>query len=154
MGPISFQLFGGLLDYDDIDDNGGRFGGKIGYELPVTGFSVGPFVGAEYSSLSTGEGAEELSLSLLTIPVGIGVGTTLPVGPTAEVALYAQPAYLYMQPGLEMGGVDADLDSESEFGAEAGARLGFGRFLLGGSVEFTTVEDSDAVFSITAGLRF
>lgn len=153
MGPISFQLFGGLWDIDDVDDNGGRFGGRIGYELPVTGFSVGPFVGAEYTSFSAGEGDAEVSTSLLTIPVGIGVGTTLPVGPTADVVLFAQPAYYYMKADFEAAGEEFD-DSSSEFGAKAGARLGFGRFLVGGSVEFTTVEDSDAVFALTAGLRF
>lgn len=153
LGPISFQLFGGLLDIDDIDDNGGRFGGRIGYELPVTGFSVGPFAGVEYMSFSTGEGEAELSTSAFQIPIGVGIGTTLPVGPTADVALYAQPAYYYISSSVEMLGEEFD-DSASEFGAEAGARLGFGRFLLGGSVEFTTVEDSDAVFSLTAGVRF
>ncbi|HEU5208248.1 MAG TPA: hypothetical protein VFU06_02450 [Longimicrobiales bacterium] len=153
MGPISFQLFGGLWDIDDVEDNGGRFGGKLGYELPVTGFSVGPFVGAEYTTFSAGEGDEEVSTSLLTIPVGIGIGTTLAVGPTADVALFAQPAYYYMKADVEMLGAEFD-ESTNEFGAEAGARLGFGRFLVGGSVEFTTVEDSDAVFSLTAGVRF
>ena len=154
MGPISFQLFGGLWDIDDFDDNGGRFGGRLGYELPVTGFSVGPFAGAEYTTISTGEGATEEKVSLLIVPVGIGLGTTLAVGPTADVALYAQPAYYYMKPSAEVGGVDIDLDSQNECGAEAGARLGFNRFLVGASVEFTTVEDSDAVFSLTAGVRF
>src|SRR5690606_3453307 len=102
-GPISFQLFGGLWDIDDVDDNGGRFGGKVGYELPVTGFSVGPFVGVEYSTISAGEGELEAKTSLLTVPVGIGVGTTLPVGSTADVAIYAQPAYYYLKPSLEIG---------------------------------------------------
>lgn len=154
LGPISFQLFGGLWDIDDVDDNGARFGGKVGYELPVASVSVGPFVGAEYATISSGEGVDEVKASLLTIPVGLGIGTTLPVGSTADVALYAQPAYYYMKPELEIGGQEFDADSQNEFGAEAGARLGFGRFLVGGSVEFTTVEDSDAVFSLTAGLRF
>ena len=153
LGPISFQLFGGLWDIDEVDDNGGRFGGRLGYELPVSGFSVGPFAGAEYTTISTGEGADEVSSSLLTIPVGIGIGAMLPLGPTADVALYAQPAYYYMSMNMEVAGVEFD-DSQSEFGAEAGARLGFSRFLVGASVEFTTVEDSDAVFSVTAGVRF
>ncbi|MHB1168037.1 MAG: hypothetical protein ACYC28_01985 [Longimicrobiales bacterium] len=153
LGPISFQVFGGLLDIDDIDDNGGRFGGRVGYELPVTGFSVGPFAGVEYMAFSTGEGDAEVSTSAFQIPIGVGIGTILPVGPTADVALYAQPAYYYISSSVEMLGEEFD-DSASEFGAEAGARLGFGRFLLGGSVEFTTVEDSDAVFSLTAGVRF
>lgn len=153
LGPISFQLFGGLWDFDDVDDNGARFGGKIGYALPVAAVSIGPVVGAEYSTISVGEGATEESSSLLVIPVGVGVGANLPLTPAADVVLYAQPAYYYMRTEFEDALGEGD-DSVNEFGAEAGARIGVGRFVAGGSVEITTAEGSDAVFALTAGLRF
>ncbi len=153
LGPISFQLFGGLLDIDEVEDNGARFGGKLGYALPVAALSIGAFAGAEYTTLSVGEGVTESSTSELIVPIGVGIGALLSAGPVADIVLYAQPAYYYMRMDIETPTGDFD-DSVNELSAEAGARAGFGRFLVGGSVEFTTLEDSDAIFALTAGLRF
>ncbi len=153
LGPIAFELFGGLVDFDDIEDNGATFGGKVAYELGLANVSVCPLVGADYTTISAEEAGVEASVSTLVVPVGVGVGVALPAGGLGDVVLYAQPSYLYMRFSAEEGDEDFS-DSTNEFGAEAGATLGLGRFLVGGSVFFTTVEESDAVFSLTAGLRF
>lgn len=153
IGPIAFELFGGLVDFDDVDDNGATFGGKAAYELGIAAASICPLVGVDYTTFSAGEGASEVELNTLVVPIGIGIGTTLPVGTAADVALYAQPAFLYINSSATIAGEEFD-ESENEFGADVGARLGFGRFLVGGSVNFTTIEDSDAVFALTAGVRF
>lgn len=157
LGPIAFELFGGIVDFEDSEETGATFGGKVGYELGLAGASVCPLVGADYTTVSDDADGVESSVNLLVVPIGIGVGTTLPVGTMGDIALYAQPAFLWMRSSVEStgGAIEIDeSDSTNEFGAEAGAVLGIGRFLLGGSVNFTTLEDSDAVFALTAGVRF
>lgn len=153
IGPIAFELFAGLVDFDDIDDNGATFGGKAGYELGLATMSVCPLVGVDYTTFSSEDTEGDFEITSLVIPIGIGIGTTLPVGPVADVAIYAQPAFLYVKNTLTMLGEEFD-DSENAFGADVGARLGWGRFLVGGSVNFTSIEDSDPVFALTAGVRF
>lgn len=154
LGPIAFELFGGILDFEDSEENGATFGGKVGYELGLAAASVCPIVGADYTTVSEDDTElGDVSVNSLVVPIGIGVGTTLPLGTSADVALYAQPAFLWIRNSVEIAGA-SESDSMNEFGAEAGAMLGFGRFLVGGSVNFNTIENSDAVFALTGGVRF
>lgn len=161
-GPFSFELNAGLIDLDDVEDNGASFGGKLAYEVPaVTQVSICPLAGGQFSTLTAEETAGgvtfEADATSLVIPVGIGVGKTLPLGTTSSFTVYAQPQYLHIRSSLEAsaGGVTIDEETtDNQFGIDAGARVGFGRLLVGGAVNWATIEDYDPVFSVTAGVTF
>lgn len=161
-GPLSFELNAGLIDIDEVEDNGVSFGGKLAYELPgLTQASICPLAGGQYSTLTAEETAGgvtfEADASSLVIPIGIGVGKTLPLGTTSSFTLYAQPQYLHIRSSIDANVGDIEFEEEetgNEFGIDAGARLGLGRFLVGGAVNWATIEEYDPVFSVTAGLTF
>lgn len=149
LGPISFQLFGGLLVPEGDASNAGRFGGKLGYALPFNAASLGIVAGVEYQSMDFEILGEEFSMSQTIIPVGVGIGVDVPLSPTADAVLYAQPALMHIRASLE-----GESDSTNEFGIDAGAKVGVSRFVLGGSLRWINLDGADAVFALTAGIRF
>lgn len=155
-GPLSLEAGYQYIDIDDVDTNGNSFFGRGAWELPVTSVSLCPFAGVGYSEASEDFGEVEASVSLLTVPVGIGVGKRFSASPTLFVDLFAQPQLLWMRADFEVegdgGGEFGVDDSQTEFGASIGANLGTSRFYVGGGVNFTTVEDSDPTFDLRVGI--
>lgn len=155
-GPLSLEAGYQYIDIDEVDTNGNSFFGRGAWELPVASVSLCPFAGVGYSDASEDFGEVEASVSLLTVPVGIGVGKRFAASPSLFVDLFAQPQFVWMRADFELegnGGGEIGVDeSETEFGVSIGANLGTSRFYVGGGVNFTTVEDSDAVFDLRVGI--
>lgn len=162
IGPFSFELNAGLIDIDEIDDRGTSFGGRLAYELQgMRRLSICPFGGAQYSALTASQPVGPLTLeaeaSSLVIPIGVGLGTRLPLGASSMLTVFAQPQYLHVRTSFEESDGVADLEEEhigNEAGIEAGLRLSFGRLLAGGAMNWTTIDGADPVFSVTFGATF
>lgn len=88
-------------------------------------------------------------LSMVSIPLGIGVGTAFEIGQgTALLAPYASPSIVFAKAEVE----DVESDWENDFGITAGANLVVSNLIFGGS--FTKVGDADGTFGVQAGLIF
>lgn len=151
-GPLSF--FGGLTVADGGagGDDTDIYGAGLAFELPSVGASLGtgvsacPVASIAFTSNEFGDA--------YAIPVGFGVGTNLGAGTGLTVSPYIIPQVIFSQ-----FNVDEDFEalledqSDTNFGLEGGALLGFGTFWLGGTVDYVFEEDSDPVFTIRAGIR-
>lgn len=84
-----------------------------------------------------------------TVPVGLGFGTSLPLGATTQLQPYVIPQIVFGK--LDVDGLDNDW--ENEFGLRAGANVTFGMFFVGGEVRKIFEEGNDAVFGVKAGIR-
>ena len=157
IGPLSFELNAGLIDIDEVEDHGATMGGRIGYTLgAVPALSVCPIAGAQYSTISTEEslidGPLTVDATTLVLSAGAGIGKTFGAGPA--VTLFAQPQYLYIRNTFDDAISPEETGSRNELGIDTGARLSVGRLLLGGGMTWTTIDDADPVFSLTAGMTF
>jgi hypothetical protein len=155
-GPLSLEAGYQYIDLEESDTNGNGFFGRGAWELSMTSLSVCPFAGVGYRDASEDLGDAEISVSLLSVPVGVGVGKRFTASPTMFVDLFAQPQLVWLRSDFEIegegGGEFGVDDSETEFGVSIGANLGTSRFYVGGGVNFTTVEDSDATFDLRVGI--
>ena len=105
----------------------------------LPGVSVCPNVRADFSSQG---GADSYQ-----IPVGLGLGVSLPVGgPGMSLSPYVVPA-LYISH-------TSGFDTFTDFGIRGGADLSVDRFYFGGTVEWVDVPGSDPEFGVRAGIKF
>ena len=116
-------------------------GSFLGNLLP--GISLCPNVRADLTP--------ESGVTLWKVPIGLGFGASLPVGsPDMTLTPYLIPALGWSRysagPGLD--------NTETSFGVRGGADLGFGRFFLGGTVEWVNDGTEDAVLGVRAGIKF
>jgi hypothetical protein len=109
----------------------------VGRMLP--GVSVCPNVRADFASQ---DGTDSY-----LIPVGLGLGVSLPVGaPGMSLSPYAIPAvYISHTSGF---------DTNTDFGVRGGADLSVDRFYFGGTIEWVNVPGNDPVFGVRAGIKF
>lgn len=142
-GPLSLSL-----DYlrTDDDEDGYTLGARAAYELPYMEPSLCPTVGVRYTRVPV---AGLDAATRVAIPVGFGVGKTLPLSPSAALTVFAIPEYSFF---VENDGF-AD-SSNGELGAELGALLGLGPLYLGTSVRVGDAfgRDGDFVFRLAVGL--
>lgn len=141
-GPLSLSL-----DYlrTDDDADGYTLGARAAYELPYMEPSLCPTVGVRYSRVPV-TGADDATR--VAIPVGVGVGKTLPLSPAAALTVFAIPEYSFFvkNEGFE--------DSNGELGAELGALLGLGPLYVGASARVGDAfgGDADLLFRLAIGL--
>jgi hypothetical protein len=158
VGPFSFVLGYSLIDIEDVDTNGNAFRGLAGFELSVPGVSMCPAGGIRYARAHEDDPdiQAEVTATLVTVPVGFGVGKRFMAGPNFYVTLFGFPHYLYVDAKLSAelpgGGEFSFSDSNSEFGADLGIRFGTSTFFAGASVGLTTIEDSDPTFGLIVGV--
>jgi hypothetical protein len=154
-GPLSVQAGYTLIDIDEVDDNGNTFFGNVAWELPNMSFSVCPVAGVAYSSFTTEVFGFEADASQIAIPIGIGIGKEFAASPTLNMSLFAVPHFVHLRNKFTLSdgtAEESETESENEFGAQLGARIGTGQLWAGAGVSFTTVEDTDPVFSLTLGI--
>jgi hypothetical protein len=112
----------------------------------LPGVSVCPNVRADFAS--------ESDVDSYLIPVGIGLGVSVPMGsPGMTLTPYAIPAAYIFHISGDVGGIDVS-DTETEFGIRGGADLNIDRFYFGGTVEWVNLPGQDAVFGVRAGIKF
>ena len=87
---------------------------------------------------------------MLSIPFGIGFGTTLPVGSGGSAGLtpYVIPQFVHVRASFD----DFDeTDSDTQFGLTGGATLNAGALIIGGSVSKIFEDESDSVILVFLG---
>lgn len=142
-GPLALSL-----DYlraeDDAD--GYTLGARAAYELPYVVPSLCPTVGVRYSSVPVAGGEDATRVA---VPVGFGIGKTLPLSPAASLTVFAIPEYSVF---VESDGLEDD--GGGELGAELGALLGLGPLYLGASVRVGDAfgADGELLFRVAIGL--
>jgi hypothetical protein len=151
MGPLAVNA--GFLYSKDGEDELNTFRGGLALDISsfvsamLPGISVCPNVRADYSS--------EDGATRYTVPIGLGLGATLPMGgPDMTLTPYVIPALVWQR--FELGVLD---ESETNFGVRGGADLNFDRFFLGGTVEWIDAPspingDTKPVFGVRAGFKF
>jgi hypothetical protein len=107
--------------------------------------SVCPFAGAGYA-FGTG-------YSQVTVPVGIAIGKTLPLGNGGSATLtpHVSPQFVWARDRINR--VDQTI-AESYFGVSAGGTIGIGQVVAGFGVSRIFEEGSPAVLGIRAGFAF
>ena len=136
----------GLTSFDyEGSENLKSFSGTAAVELGSVSpdLSLCPVVGVGYSWVE--------DLNVLSVPLGVGLGTTVPLGENGSAGLtpYAMPQFLW-----ERATFMDESDSETYFGVVAGANVNFDRLLIGAFVTKIFEEGADAVFGIQGGLTW
>lgn len=105
--------------------------------------SICPAVGVSYSWVG--------DLNTWTIPFGIGVGATVPLGRRGRSGLtpFAIPQFLYIRDSID--DVDDSAASDVFVALQAGLTLHVGAFRITGGVSKIFEEDRDAVFALGVG---
>ena len=154
-GPLTVQGGYTLLDLDDVDENANGFHANLAYEVPVKSLSACPVVGVSYAKWSQSFLGVDLDVSETVIPIGFGIGKTIPAGTSLGLTLYAIPQFLHIRGKIEASddtGSESAEENSNEFGSVFGFRLGSSAVYAGASVMFTTIEDSDPTFGVAIGL--
>jgi hypothetical protein len=151
-GPLS--VFGGLNvtsteGVDDSDQNVYRAG--VALEMASLGMMIGPRVSA--CPVAEVAWASENDITVMQIPIGLGIGASLgmPVGPT--VAGYVEPALVISRFDVPDDAVLLEDETSTDFGIKAGVLVGFGMITVGGEVNHLFVDGSDPTFGIRVGIR-
>ncbi|HEV7588013.1 MAG TPA: hypothetical protein VGO40_07755 [Longimicrobium sp.] len=115
---------------------------KVDSIARLPGLSICPNLRVDFSSRS--------GYTLWQVPIGLGLGATLPLGRETALTPYVIPALVWQQLSAGTG----NSVSESDFGVRGGANLGFGRFYLGGTVEWIQAPGTRAMFGVRGGAIF
>lgn len=149
-GPLSFSGGVGITKPDAGGDNMTTLGVSGGYELLQSSrLSACPAVGVNYSMMSTEVLGTELDINQLVVPVGLGLGTTLPAG-SMNVTLFAMPQFLWFRTSVSSDGESAS-DTQNEFGLNTGLRIGLSSFYAGAGMSMNSIDESEPVFNFGLG---
>jgi hypothetical protein len=154
-GPLSVGAGYSLVDIDDVSTRGHSFGAGAGYELKVPNFSVCPTVRVNYSRAHEEDAGLEATVSELVVPIGVGIGKQFAAGTSSFITLFGEPQFLYIKDKFEVENDNLGLsfdEDDTAFGANLGITFGTSSYYVGGSVQLTSIEDSDPVFNISVGV--
>lgn len=148
-GPAT--VFGGMDIYSpDVGDSRDMFFAGAAFDLlsvPLgdggTALQVCPTAQVGYFSTD--------GYSALQVPVGVGIGTTIAVSPSAQLTPYVVPQLVMSRSSFDSAEIDSDTSWDA--GLRAGAVVGFGMFYVGGELERIFVDGADTSFGIRAGIR-
>lgn len=170
--------FGGSLGFPDGGNQYGAevsynvqgpfavFGGVDIFSPDGEGDSTDVFyAGGSYNllSLSVGEGANPVQVcptarvdyssgdgySVLQVPVGVGLGTSLSLTPAAQLMPYVIPQLVVSR--VSVDGFDSE--TETSLGVRGGALIGVGMFFIGAELEHLFEDNFDTAYGIRAGIR-
>jgi len=158
-GPLAVNA-GYLYSRNAADDDAvhvNTFRGGAAFELPPfegnfrSTVSVCPSVRADYTSQD--------GITLWQVPVGLGVGASVPLGASGtNLTLHLIPALYWTRVHVELDDFP-ELDgteTDTSFGVRGGFELSFSRFYLGATSEWVDPSNSqsEAVVGVRAGIRF
>ncbi len=147
-GPGS--VYGGMNIFspDGDGDSQDSFFGGAAFDLASVPLGAGgtvlqvcPTAELGYSSFEGG--------SVVSLPLGVGVGTNVALTPTAQLMPYVVPQFAMTRVSID----DYGSNSEWDFGVRAGAVVGAGLFYVGGELQRVFADNADTVFRIRAGIR-
>jgi hypothetical protein len=145
-GYIRSEETGGGGDHLDVFRAGAALDVSSAMAGALPGVSVCPNVRADFASQN--------DVDAYVIPVGLGLGVSLPLGsPDMMLSPYVIPAAYFSHIGGDLGGI-AVSESNTDFGIRGGADLSVDRFYFGGTVEWVSGGGNDAVFGVRAGIKF
>lgn len=116
------------------------------YEFVVQGGADGPQIGVCPNIAPQYAKQDDYSATLL--PLGVGIGSSFPIGQTAVIAPYANPALFFGKYKVD----DFESDWENDFGFTLGANVIVTNLHFGAT--YTKVGDGDGAFGVRAGLVF
>jgi hypothetical protein len=153
-GPISVGANYSLTSFKGADPKGHTFGADVAYDLPVTGASICPVAGLNYSRVSGDfdlfDENFSFSESIISIPVGVGLGLSVPAGPNAEFVPFAMPHLLWTRAKVSFD--DESLsDSDTNFGVKLGATYRIQQVMINAGVTLTSEKNSKALFGLGLG---
>lgn len=149
-GPLAFGIAAGITQPDEGGENMKSAGLNGGFEvLQSSRVSVCPTVGVIYSMASMDILGTEFDMNQIMVPVGLGLGTTLPAS-SMNVTLFATPQFLWYRTSLSADGESVS-DTSNEFGVNAGVRFGVSSFYAGAGMSMTSMEDDEPVFNFGLG---
>lgn len=145
----------------DGNDSANTFRGGVSFDVtsligpaPAT-ISLCPTAAFEYTTFDDVDG----DVNFQSVPVGLGFGTSLPVGVTSSLQPFVVPQVVFSRISAD----NVDTDWESNFGIRGGANLTFGQFFIGGEINKLFVDEDRALsanltgdeltFGIKAGIR-
>jgi hypothetical protein len=154
-GPLAFGSWIGLEERDE-GTNAFIAGGSGTYEVVRGNLAVCPIGGFTHVLWNDRSGVEELSLSELTFPFGIGAGGHFALSGSSAVLPWVHSGLVYHRtrrsiPGSEVGDTVSS-DSQVAFALSGGASLAVGRFFTRMGASTTTLDDSSVSLSLEFGL--
>lgn len=161
-GPFAIAARYALTNLDAAEPNGSTFGGDVALELSGVDLSLCPRFGIVYSrasGLSTNiYPGPYTTITSVSWSLEVGGGKTLPVTP----ALFATPfaaaglVMLHSEAQAKAGGFTSQKykDDDSAFSAVLGLLIGSRRVHAGANMSFTTIKDSDPLFTLGVGFVF
>jgi hypothetical protein len=147
--PAAYAVFGGVtVSRPDVGDNVTSFGAGAAFSVPElrAALPIGLF-SCPVVSVVVAQGAGGGD-NVISIPVGLGLGTIVPIGPTMTLSPYATPQIRFTDVAGNRG---------SEFFISGGAiLLGFAgpRIYAGGTVNRVFVDQARSVFGLKVGYIF
>ena len=148
-GPVAVAASYSLSSYDNVEPKQHSFGVEADYEVPGLSFSACPLVGLGYSRMSE----DGSSLSVLSVPVGVGFGKSIQLSRSAALVPHVVPQWVWSRATFDLLGEEIS-DNDSSLAAVFGATVATPRFYFGGRVLWTDQDNVDPTFSLIAGLPF
>jgi hypothetical protein len=155
-GPVTLGASVSITKPSNVNQDITNLGVLGAYDLGLAGFSACPSAGAQYSTFSAQYFGSFVDATALIVPVGVGLGTAIPVGTgSSRLILSAGPQYLYIRTKLDFSTPILSGEgsrTEHEFSLTLGGALHMSQVYAGAGVSFNTIEDSEATFGVNLGL--
>jgi hypothetical protein len=148
--PAGYSVFGGVTrSRPDAGDGVTSIGGGAAFSVPElrAALPLGLF-SCPVVSVAVASGAGPDGGNVVSVPVGLGLGTIVPLGPTMTLSPYAVPQLRWRR---------ARDETSANLLVGGGAILvGFAgpRLYLGGTVNRVFVEEAASIFGLKIGLIF
>ncbi len=167
-GPLSAGVGYTYTDFDDYEEggyyeatdgpNGNTVSANLAFEITGIGFSACPILGLEYSDVTDvlvpSWMRNDVTVKSLAVPVGVGVGKTLPVAGDWLLTPFGSGQVLFVRSEARAGDVHESTDDSTEFGGALGFLFGSERIQIAGAGSITTIGDSDPTFKLGLSLVF
>jgi hypothetical protein len=166
-GPLALNASYLNTSEDDVDGSANTFAGGLSFDVtslvgtgPAT-ISLCPTAQFQYTTFNFDDAEDDGDLSRTNVPVGLGFGTSLPIGLSSALQPYVIPQIVFSRASLE----GESTDWENDFGLRGGANLVFGQFFVGAEVNKVFGQNDeegeggyfltgdDLTFGIKAGIR-
>lgn len=151
-GPLSMSAGYTMASMENVDPKQHGVAADVSYELAFADapLSACPTVGLGYTRMSD----DAVSLSSLSVPVGIAMGRSFELAQGGAVIPHVMPHWTWTRFTIDPATGDAVSDDGSVLGALFGVTFATHRFYLTGGLNWIDEDGQDPIFSISAGVPF
>ena len=161
-GPLAVGVTLERIDLDDQDPNGNAIGGDVAYKIERGSWTFCPTLQISYArieGLSTGlYPGPYTTLSTTTMALLVAAGHTLPASTELRATVTGAAGLVrfhsYAKGGQPGGSYNTETSTDAAVAVVAHLVFGTPRVHFGGGFTFTTLEDTDPVFSLGVGFVF